>query len=142
MDAGTAQSDFQAGLTAARQRASGLLAELGQLLDDNDPRWLAFGFDIPGSPSTPDVPVNVVAAPGAAGTHTLFIHWDDARRAEGYRVIVNNVAGGAPLAEELTQDAEVSIVNLPAGATVSIVVSARNAAGESQPSAAITAVVP
>ena len=37
-DAGTAQANFQAGLTAARNRASGLLAELTQLLDANDPR--------------------------------------------------------------------------------------------------------
>jgi hypothetical protein len=142
VDAGTAQANFQGGLAAARKRASGLLAELGQLLEDNDPRWLAFGFEMPGSPATPEVPENVVAAPGAAGTHSLFIHWDDARRAEGYRVKVTNATGGAVLAEELTQDAEVSIGSLPAGATVNIVVSARNASGESQPSTATSAVVP
>jgi hypothetical protein len=141
-DAGNAQSDLQDGITAGRTRASGLLAELGQLLDDTDPRWLAFGFEMPGSPSTPEVPENVTASPGAAGTHTLFIHWDDARRAAGYRVTVTNVAGGAQLAEQLTQDAEVVIPNLPAGATVFITVTARNAAGESQPTAPITAVVP
>jgi len=46
------------------------------------------------------------------------------------------------LAEELTQDPEVVIANLPAGASVNITVSARNATGESQPTAPITAVVP
>ena len=45
-DAGTAQANFQAGMTAAHYRASGLLAELTQLLDPNDPRWLAFGFEL------------------------------------------------------------------------------------------------
>ena len=40
--------EFQEGMTTARTRASGLLAELGQLLDDKDPRWLAFGFELPG----------------------------------------------------------------------------------------------
>ena len=141
-DAGIAQANFDEGLLAARQRASGLLAELGQVLEDNDPRWLAFGFEMPGSPAAPEVPANVVTAPGAAGTRTLYIHWDDARRADGYRVIVTNTADSAELANQLSQDAEATIVNLPAGATVSIAVSARNATGESQPSEAITTVVP
>jgi hypothetical protein len=141
-DAGKAQSDLQTGIATARARMSGLLAELGQLLDDSDPRWLAFGFEMPGSPSTPEVPENVTASPGAAGTHALFIHWDDSRRADGYRVTLLNAADGAELAEQLTQDAEVSIGNLPAGANVNITVTARNAAGESQPSTSIAAVVP
>jgi hypothetical protein len=141
-DAGTAQANFQNGVAAARKRASGLLAELGQLLDDNDPRWLAFGFETPGSPATPDVPENLTATPGAAGSHLLILHCDDARRADGYRFLVTNAAGGAKLSEQLTQDPEVSIGNLPPGATVNIVVSARNATGESQPSGIISAVVP
>jgi hypothetical protein len=141
VDAGTAQANFQNGLMAARKRASGLLAELGQLLDDSDPRWLAFGFELPGSPASPDVPENVVVAP-AAGTHTLVIHWDDARRADGYRVKVMNAAGDTQLTEMLTQDSGVAIGNLPAGATVNIAVSARNATGESQPTAPVSAVVP
>jgi hypothetical protein len=142
VDAGTAQANFQNGLMAARKRASGLLAELGQLLDDSDPRWLAFGFELPGSPASPDVPENVVVAPAAAGTHTLVIHWDDARRADGYRVKVMNAAGDTQLTEMLTQDSGVAIGNLPAGATVNIAVSARNATGESQPTAPVSAVVP
>jgi len=136
----TVSSNTDAG--DARARASGLLAELGQLLGDNDPRWLAFGFEMPGSPSTPEVPENVTATAGAAGTPALFIDWDDARRADGYRVIVTNAVGGAQLASVLTQDSEVSIGNLPAGANVNVTVTARNAAGESQPTAPITAVVP
>jgi hypothetical protein len=39
-------------------------------------------------------------------------------------------------------DAEVAIANLPGGANVSVTVSARNATGESQPSAPVTAIVP
>lgn len=141
-DAGTAQANFQAGLTNARYRASGLLAELTQLLDANDPRWLAFGFELPGNPSGPDVPANVVAAPGAAGSHALFIHWDDARRADGYRVVVSDTSTGTEVTEQLTQDAEVSIGNLPVGSKVNVVVSARNATGESQPTDPVSVVVP
>lgn len=142
VDAGQVQADYQAGIAAARKRASGLLAELGQLLEDNDPRWLAFGFEMPGSPATPDVPENVVVTAGAAGTHSLFIDWDDARRADGYRVKVTNAATNAQMAMELTQDSEVSILNLSAGVNVNIVVSARNAAGESQTTGPVAAVVP
>jgi hypothetical protein len=135
-------SRFQACLTPARNRGSGLLAELTQLLDANDPRWLAFGFEMPGHPSGPDASENVVAAPGAAGSHALFIHWDDARRADGYRVMVTDSVTGTTLASQLTQEAEVSIDSLPTGSKVNIVVSARNATGESQASDPVSAVVP
>lgn len=141
-DAGAAQAALYAGIDAARKRLSGLIAELSQLIGDGDDRWYAFGFDKPSDPSTPEVPENVVVTGGAAGTHSLFIDWDDARRAEGYRVKITNPATNAQVAMELTQDSEVTITNLPAGVTVNIVVSARNAAGESQPTPPIAAVVP
>ena len=112
------------------------------MLADTDPRWLAFGFEMPGSPAMPDVPENVVVTAGAAGSHLLFLHWDDSRRADGYRAKAIKVEGGATVAEELTQDAEVCLSKLPAGAAVDIVVTARNAAGESQPSVAVRVVVP
>lgn len=141
-DAGAAQANLQAGIDAARKRLSGLLAELTQLIGDNDDRWYAFGFDKPSDSSAPEVPENIVVTPGAAGSRSLFVDWDDARRAEGYRVKVTNAAGGAQLVMELTQDSELAINNLPAGATVNIVVSARNTTGESQPTPPIAAVVP
>ena len=141
-DAGTAQANYQAGITTARNRASGLLGELTQQLDANDPRWLAFGFEMPGHPSGPDVPANLVVAPGVAGSHALFIQWDDARRADGYRVVVSDTVTGTEVTEQLTQDAEVSIGDLPVGTKVNVVVSARNATGESQATDPVTVVVP
>ena len=66
-DAGDAQAALQGGIATGRARASGLLAELGQLLDDNDPRWLAFGFDLPGHPSSPDVPQKFDCHAGRGG---------------------------------------------------------------------------
>src|ERR1017187_5062884 len=137
-----AQAALQDGIAAGRARASGLLAELGQLLDDNDPRWLAFGFDLPGHPSSPDVPQNLIVTPGVAGSQTLFVHCDDARRANGCRFTVTNAADNSELAELLTQDAEATFDSLPAGAKVNVVVTARNVTGESQPSATVAAVVP
>lgn len=141
-DAGTAQKKLQDGIDAARAVLSGLQSELGQLLDNNDPRWLAFGLDQPGHTGTPDVPQNLTVTAGAAGSHTLFAHCDDARRADGYRFTVTNAADNSALAEDLTQDAEDTFGNLTSGANVKIVVTARNATGESQPCAPVSIVVP
>jgi hypothetical protein len=71
-DAGTAQSNFEDGMVAARRRMSGLRDELTQLLADDDERWYAFGFDKPGDPSTPEVPENLTATPGTAGSGILY----------------------------------------------------------------------
>jgi hypothetical protein len=141
-DAGTAQTNLENGIAAGRSRMTGLRGELSQLIEDDDERWYAFGFDRPSDPNTPEIPENVTATPGAPGSGSLFINFDDARRAMGYRVKVVNTAGNAQLASVLVQDSEAMITGLPAGATVNITVTARNEAGESQPTAAITAVVP
>ena len=133
-DGGTAQSNLQAGIDAGRTRASGLQSELGQLLDDNDPRWLAFGFDLPGHTSGPDVPQNLTLTAGAAGSQTLYAHCDYPRRADGFRFIARNEAGDTMLAELLTLDAEATFTGLPSGTKVNVTVTARNATGESQES--------
>jgi hypothetical protein len=111
------------------------------LLDDNDPRWLAFGFDLPGHTSGPDVPQNLTVTAGAAGSHTLYAHCDDARRADGYRFTVTNAADNTELAELLTQDAEATFDTLASGTKVNVVVTARNTTGESQASAPPVSVV-
>ena len=141
-DAGDAQAALQAGIDAGRARLIGLEAELEQLMDDNDTRWLAFGFDMPGHSGSPDVPQNLTVTPGAAGSHTLFVHCDDARRADGYRFTVTNAADNSELAEDLAQDAEDTFSNLTSGTKVNVTVTARNQTGESQPCAPVTVVVP
>ncbi len=138
----TAHTNFQTALTNVSNRASGLLTELTQVLEPNDPRWLAFGFEMPGHPSGPDVPVNVTATAGGPGSRMIFVQWPEARRADGYRVTVSDPVTLVVLAELLTQDAEVSVPGLTSGDKVSLTVSARNATGESQPSVAISIVVP
>lgn len=79
--------------------------------------------------------------PGAPGSATVIVDWANARRAEGYRTVVTD-ANGVELANKLTEDSETTIPDLPSGTTVSVTVSARNDAGESQPCAAVTCVVP
>jgi len=142
-DAVMAHRALNDGMAAARTRLSGLLAELTQLLNDEDPRWLAFGFDMPGHPSAPDVPANLVVLAGAAGSHTLFVHCDHARRADKYRFRVLDTANPPnELAEQLMSDTEASFGNLTPGVQVAVVVSAHNATGDSQESAPVLITVP
>jgi hypothetical protein len=67
-------------------RMSGLLAELGQLLGFDDPLWYAFGFSRPSDPKQPQQPENLTLVAGAVESGMVFADWDDARRAERYRV--------------------------------------------------------
>jgi hypothetical protein len=56
--------------------------------------------------------------------------------------MVTNAADNTEVAELLTQDAEATFGSLVTGTKVNVTVTARNATGESQPSAIITIVVP
>jgi hypothetical protein len=139
-DAGTAQSNLLAGIAAGRRRMTGLREELAQLLEDTDDRWYAFGFEKPGDPSSPEVPENLTVTMGAAGT--LILHCDNARRAESYRFTVTNAANGTKLVDKLSDEPEVVFSGLPSGTAVNIIVSAKNATGESGDSEPVGAVVP
>ena len=143
-DAGTAQANYQNGLKGARARLSGLRGELDQLISDDDDRWYAFGFDKPSDPSTPEVPANLTAVPGAPGSKTLIADWDDARRADSYRLRAVTKADGKEVANEIAQDSQLSLTldKLAPGAVVVLTVTARNSAGESQPGNAVEIPVP
>ena len=47
-----------------RWRMSGLIGELGQLLDDDDSAWWTFGLNRPSDPATPNIPDNLVLTAG------------------------------------------------------------------------------
>lgn len=137
---GEAHMNLQNGLLEAREMLSGLQSELGQLVADDDPRWLAFGFDLPGHHASPEVPQHLVVTPGAAGS--LFTHCDDTRRAESYRFKVLDAATGAVLAELLVHESQVTFEHLTSGTNVKVIASAYNSTGESQACEPVTAVVP
>ena len=142
-DSGIAQANYQNGLKAARARLSGLRDELSQLIKDDDDRWYAFGFDKPSDPSTPEVPANLVATAGAAGTKTVIAHWDDARRADSYRFRAVTKADGKEIANEIVSDSQISLaLNAAAGTVVVLTVTGRNSAGESPASDAVEFTVP
>ena len=143
-DAGTAHGNFLAGLAAARTRLSNLRDELSQLIPDDDERWYAFGFEKPSDSASPETPENPVVTAGAAGSRTLLCDWDDARRADKYRLRAKVKATGVQVFNELVADSQ-GILHLPAqpaGTELEITVTGHNATGESQPTAAITGVLP
>ena len=141
VDAGTAKAALETGLGACRNRLIGLRTELNQLLDDTDPRWLAFGFELPGAVRGPETPQNLVVTPGTTGSRSLFFDWDNARRADSYRVTLTD-ATGTKLVDEIVWESEYMATGLPVGAAITAAVTGHNATGESQPTAAITATVP
>ena len=140
-DCGQKKAARDAAATALRKQARGLVDELGQLLGDEDPRWLAFGLNMPGSANTPDAPEGLVLA--ASGAGSINADWADTPRADRYHVS-NQVVGvdanfmlaGSPI------DSDFTLTGLPSGATVKVQVTAVNAAGESLPSAVKEIVVP
>jgi hypothetical protein len=141
-DAGTAQSNFEAGIEDGRRCMTGLREELSQLIEDDDERWYAFGFDKPSDPTQPEIPANLTVTPGAAGSGSLFCNCDDARRADKYRFVVSDAAG-TKLAEKLAEESEAMFTGLTPGAAVKVTVTGYKTGGaESQPSAPVQAVVP
>jgi hypothetical protein len=138
--AADAQRNLEAGKHAARKVLMNLRSELAQLLAPDDNRWYAFGFDRPCDPAGPRVPRHLVLSAGVEGSGMLLAHRDPARRAESYRVRVQN-AQGETLQETIAHDTDAVITGLTPGATVTATVSARNGTGESQPCEGVEMVV-
>jgi hypothetical protein len=142
-DSGIAQADYQGALKAARERLTGLRNELAQLIGDEDDRWYAFGFDKPSDPNSPETPANLVATAGAPGSKTVIADWDDARRADSYRLRVATKADNQEIANEIVADSQATLaLNAAAGAVVLLTVTGRNSTGESPASASVAFTVP
>ncbi len=143
-DSGKAKTNYENGLATGRARLTGLRNELSQLIADDDDRWYAFGFDKPSDPDSPETPANLVATAGAAGSKTVIADWDDARRADSYRIRAVTKADGKEIANEIVSDSQTSLVLTKAtvGASVQLTVTGRNASGESPASDPIEIVVP
>jgi hypothetical protein len=125
---------------ALRWRMSGLIAELEQLLDDNDPSWYAFGLNRPSDRKIPAVPADVVVTAGLPGS--IHVQWASAARARRYK-IYKKTDGDADYQPIATTSDPIAVVNgLKIGATIYIQVTAANKAGESLPSSPAEFVVP
>lgn len=139
--AGQKKSVRDDAMLALRRRLSGLISELGQLLEDNDPRWLAFGLNLPGATNLPDVADSVVLTAGPAGT--VLVDWSDTARATRYRVFKQVVTVDLNFIAAVTvTDSDATLSGLLSGKTVRIKIIAANDAGEAQASTVAEIVVP
>lgn len=140
-DNGIAMAGRDVAFAALRQRLTGLREELGQLLDDDDSRWYAFGFNRPADPETPGVPDGLVITNGVAGSGTLIVDWNDSRRSTGYKVFALATGATDPVEFGLFEDSQ-TVITLPPGTVAQITVAAHNDHGYSAPSAPVNATAP
>jgi hypothetical protein len=130
-----------AAVATLRTRLSGLMNELGQLLDDTDPLWLAFGLNLPGATNLPDPADNLVLTAGGPGV--VLADWSDASRATRYRVFKQVLTVDANfVAADTVNDSDYTLSGLPSGKTVRVQIVSANDAGQGQPSAVVEIVVP
>jgi hypothetical protein len=128
----TVKQERDEAIRQLRRRLSGLRSELDLLLGDDDPRWYQFGFSRPADGRIP-APVFAVTAE-SAGPGALQVRWDRSALADNYRVSrrIQNV-DLTPVEVGLFSDPLAIVSGLPTGATVIILVTARNSAGETLP---------
>ncbi len=123
------------------KRMRGLVTELGQLLEDDDPIWYAFGFNPPAAPETPDQVEGLVVTPGEDGT--AYADWGETPRAKRFHVDIQVVGVDAAFRRVATvTDSDATITGLPAGSTVRVRVIAVNDAGNAAPSDVVEIVMP
>ena len=124
-----------------QKRLRGLRDTLVLELPSTDGRFLEFGFNIPDSVSTPDVPLNLIAV--LIGPLSAALKWDKAARAERYRIYKKVVGVDSEMVLAGTRDdLDFVLEGLPAGKTIQIAVAAVNSAGESQLSQVVSIVTP
>ena len=136
-DVTIAMNDRDAKYDILRKRISSVYQELLVELDELDPRWKKFGFNIPGADETPEQVTGVKVT--LIGPTAAAVKWEASQRASYYRVWTklhgtpdDYVAVGSPA------DLDFTIENLPANAMIDIVVTAVNNGGESPVSEVIT----
>lgn len=123
---------------ALRKRLSGLCKELSQRLEDMDPRWLEFGFNLPGAPTVPEVPQDVVVTllPGAR----IQVACSPSPTATSYRFYYQRpIVDPAPIAAGSAEDPLFVIEGLTAGQLYQVFVSATNSGATSELSEPVTA---
>jgi hypothetical protein len=131
-ESGQAKAARDAAEANLRIRMRGLITELETILAPEDPLWHAFGLSRPADEETPEAPSFTTALAGVAGT--VLVDWDDALRAERYRVWILVVGVDTDFrAAETVYDSDATLAGLTSGTTVKIRVTSANDAGESLP---------
>ncbi len=123
---------------AARKRLSGLCKELSQRLDDMDPRWRAFGLNMPGAATVPEIPENVVVVPQPGAR--LQISCDPSTNATGYRFYLQRpIVDPEPIHVGSSAEPLFLTEALTAGQQYVVFISAVNEGAESDLSNAVNA---
>jgi hypothetical protein len=139
---GTAITARDTAVKVLRTRLTGLIGELGQLIEDDSPVWYAFGLNAPADPATPGAPLTTPSVtPGAP--KTAYSVWGIARRADRYYVYAQIVGtDAAPKRIATVTDRAYTFTDLPSGKTVKVSISGVNDAGEGPQSPQVEVVVP
>jgi hypothetical protein len=119
---------------------SGGIGEIGRLIAADDPRWEAFGLNIPANPNPPEA---VTAATlTSVGTGREELSWPAATRATYYRLFLK-IHGVDTDFQFIKRDSDLdhTFTNLTPGTTISAYVIAANPGGEAVPSPTVTKVV-
>jgi hypothetical protein len=133
------QQEREAKVTAMRKRISGLCKELVQRLTPLDARWRDFGLNMPGAPSVPAVPKNVVVTPTLPGQ--LQVTCDPSANATHYRFFYQRpIIDPEPVDAGTASDPLFILTGLMPGQSYLVFVSAVNEGAESELSSAVSAV--
>ena len=130
----------KAALKTLVKRIGSLARELGDIVWPNDPIYLSFGLNMPGSLSIPSVPTNLIAV--LVGPVAAALKWDRAERASRYRLYKKTVGVDADFVlVETRDDLDFVLEGLTANSTTQVAVSAVNDGGESAKSEVVTIVI-
>ncbi len=128
-----AASAHAAAAEALRKRVRGLINELGGLIEDDDPRYEAFGLNIPANPSAPEPVSGVTLAP--LGNGRFSASWPYATRAVRFRVETLVMGTDTEWQNKGSfRDLEAILKNFAAGQTVKVRIVAGNDGGDAAPS--------
>jgi hypothetical protein len=129
----TAAAARDASFAQLRSRLVGLRSELELLLNDDDPRWVEFGFARPIDRHTPQPVTGLVLRTGGVAGE-IIVEWEATVGATNYRVSRQVLTvDPEPIEVGLFADRLVAISGLPSGKSVVVSVTARNEAGETLP---------
>ncbi len=128
-DRRTTADNRRESVKALLKKLRGLWNELESVMEDLDPRWLKFMDRIPGDPRVPEAVEELTAEAQPGGI--IVLDWEDASRAASYKVYKQVVGvDEAPVLALTVDESDAQLTDLPAGATVKLLIVATNAAGD------------
>ncbi len=118
-----------------------VIKNLSEILEANDPRWLAFGLNMPGADVTPSQPINVTATVDASGN--IVVTCDPVALATRYRARMLRVGVDPDYRLAASGPAAMLVIGgvLP-GQTVQIVMQAVNGSTQSVTSQPVLVTMP